>query len=83
MLIAVPAFAYLALFGNTEFGIINLPLMVFSLINFMLMIGNLLPVKDLDGGKAWRVFPILWRQRAQRMSWERKRPKARHFRVVK
>jgi Zn-dependent protease len=41
---------------------------------------NLTPVHPLDGYKAWRIFPVLWRRlRADRT----KKPKAKKLRVIK
>lgn len=83
MLVAIPAFAYLIFVGNTDNGVVNALLIVFSGINLVLMVMTMMPIDGWDGSKAWRIFPILWMMRKRRLALNPKKSRKRHLKVLK
>jgi Zn-dependent protease len=61
LLLLLPAVATLTLLGNTQYGSINVLLIVFSYFNAVMMVCNLIPARGMDGAKAWRLPLMLVR----------------------
>ena len=82
LLVAIPLII-LAQFGITEIKGVG-PIVAFlGYISFLIALMNLAPSSFLDGGKAWRLIPILlkeWRGSARKMKNKTARKK---FKVVK
>lgn len=55
----VPTVLFLELHGNTQYGAVNVVLVMYTFLNAVILVVNLTPAPGLDGAKAWRVFPIL------------------------
>jgi len=73
LLLFIPASAFLFFFGNTPFGSVNVLLVIFSYINAMSIVFNLVPAPGLDGSKTWRLIPILVKAKWSLIQHRRKR----------
>jgi Zn-dependent protease len=63
MTIAVPQTLYVVLFGYTRFEALNAGLAILGEYSLCVAAFNLLPMRPLDGAKAWDIVPAWFEQR--------------------
>jgi Zn-dependent protease len=66
--VAAPLTLYLALVGYTPFEPLNAVLAILGGYSLLVATFNLLPVRPLDGSKAWDLIPAWFEQRRMRRS---------------
>ena len=66
LLIAAPAIIRLVVWGYSSIGPMNTLLAILGPSNVAIAIFNLIPVRPLDGAKAWSLFPLLWAARRRK-----------------
>jgi Zn-dependent protease len=66
MVVAIPLTLYVALAGYTRFEGLNAVLAILGGYSLFLAVFNLLPVRPLDGSKAWDIVPAWFEQRRLR-----------------
>lgn len=80
-LVAAPTVALVWAFGYTDYLWLNVPLAVLGHINLITIPLNLIPARPFDGGDAWSIFPILYREeiraRLRKRAERRRRGKLR------
>ena len=64
--VAAPLTAYVAVHGPTQIEPVNAILAILGFFSPVVALFNLLPIKPLDGRKAWSLIPIVWRRIARR-----------------
>jgi stage IV sporulation protein FB len=70
--VAIPFAIYATWFGFTSVAPVSVVIAIFGAFSPAIALLNLIPIKPLDGAKAWTLVPILWR-RARRP----RRPRAK------
>lgn len=70
-LLFVPALLVRLIVGTTSLGILNVMLVVFVYFNAIVIAVNLLPLRVLDGSKAWELLPIYLKARQETRDQER------------
>lgn len=61
LLIAVPATVLLVVFETSLPGLLMVAMALFGPFNLAVALMNLTPIREVDGGLAWKVFPLWWR----------------------
>jgi Zn-dependent protease len=84
-IVAIPLVTWIMLFGYTASKPINAILAILGGYSLAVAAFNLLPIRGLDGSKAWRLMPILLRRwyLAARIRKHASRPRKLHLTVVK
>jgi Zn-dependent protease len=63
LVVALPLVAYVAVFGPTPYEPLNAVFAILGFFSLALAIFNLIPVRPLDGRRAWAILPHLLRRR--------------------
>ena len=66
-LVFVPLIAWVAVFGSTRLGAVNMIFAILGFFNLGVAIFNLLPIQPLDGWIAWQIFPELLTERRRKI----------------
>jgi Zn-dependent protease len=70
--VAIPIFAWMACFGYPKSEPLTVLFVILAPFNAWIAAFNLLPVRGLDGSKAWRLMPLLaqrwWGARRRRLA---------------
>jgi len=62
LILAIP-FAFWTFFGrSTTIAALDVIIAVFAVYSPIVALFNLLPIEPLDGKKAWRIVPLVWRR---------------------
>jgi Zn-dependent protease len=66
LIVAVPVVIFLKAFGSTSIDSLDIVLAVLGVFSPLLALFNLLPIRPLDGHKAWTILPLVWRRMKRR-----------------
>lgn len=58
--VAIPLAIFIKAFGSTGVDQLDVVLAVLGVFSPMIALFNLLPIRPLDGRKAWTIIPLLW-----------------------